>query len=166
MATNPTNPPGWLDRLSDSALASAVRDDLWLYPAVEIVHIIGFSVLVGAVILFDLRVLGVSRALAITALARHLLSWAIAALLLIVPAGLLMFSAHPHDFAGNGVFILKLCLIAAAGVNALLFHAGVYRSVAQWDTAVSSPALAKAQAALSVVLWIGVVSCGRLLAYT
>jgi hypothetical protein len=166
MQTVAADPQGWLDRLSDSSLGSAMRNDLWLYPLVEITHIVGFSVLVGAVIMFDLRVLGLSKTLAVTALARHLLTWAMAALLLIVPAGLMMFSAHPHDFAGNSVFILKLCLIATAGVNALLFHVGIYRSINQWNTDAPAPVLAKAQAALSVMVWIAVIFCGRMLAYS
>lgn len=160
------DPQGWLDQLEGSSLALAMRGELWLYPLVEVVHIIGFSLLVGAVVMFDLRVLGVSKDIAVTALARHLLPWALAALLLIVPAGLMMFSAHPHDFAGNGVFILKLCLIAAAGLNALVFHLGIYRTVSQWNTASAAPGLAKAQTVLSVAIWFTVVLCGRLLAYT
>ncbi|WP_448693715.1 DUF6644 family protein [Pseudomonas rhizophila] len=160
------DPQGWLDQLEGSSLALAMRGELWLYPLVEVVHIIGFSLLVGAVVMFDLRVLGVSKDIAVTALARHLLPWALAALLLIVPAGLMMFSAHPHDFAGNDVFILKLCLIAAAGLNALVFHLGIYRAVSQWNTASAAPGLAKAQAVLSVAIWFTVVLCGRLLAYT
>ena len=160
------DPQGWLDQLEGSSLALAMRGELWLYPLVEVVHIIGFSLLVGAVVMFDLRVLGVSKDIAVTALARHLLPWALAALLLIVPAGLMMFSAHPHDFAGNGVFILKLCLIAAAGLNALAFHLGIYRTVSQWNTASAAQGLAKAQAVLSVAIWFTVVLCGRLLAYT
>jgi hypothetical protein len=94
------------------------------------------------------------------------LTWSIAALLLVVPAGLMMFSAHPHDFASNGVFILKLCLIAAAGINAALFHVGVYRSVDRWNTAVAAPGIAKIQALFSIALWVTVILCGRLLAYT
>ncbi|MHC8367348.1 DUF6644 family protein [Pseudomonas sp. ZT5P21] len=156
----------WLDWLGDSQLGAAMRGDLWLYPMVEVVHIIGFIVLVGSVLMFDLRVLGLSKNIAVKDLARHLLTWSAAALLLIVPAGLMMFSAHPHDFASNGVFILKLCLIATAGLNAALFHVGVYRSVHQWNTVVAAPGIAKCQALLSIALWLTVVSCGRLLAYT
>lgn len=159
-------PQSWLDWLDSSQLGSAMRGDLWLYPMVEVVHIIGFAVLVGSVVMFDLRVLGLSKTIAVTALARHLLTWSIAALLLIVPAGLMMFTAHPHDFASNDIFILKLCLIATAGVNAVLFHVGVYRSVNRWNTDVAAPALAKIQALLSIGLWMSVILCGRLLAYT
>jgi len=156
----------WLDWLDASPVGSAMRSDLWLYPLVEVVHIIGFAVLVGSVIMFDLRVLGLSREIAVTALARHLLRFAVAALLLIVPAGLMMFSAHPHDFVSNNVFLLKLSLIAIAGINAALFHIGVYRSVTRWNTGVAAPAIARIQAVLSIGLWLCVVLCGRLLAYT
>ncbi|MDD1000015.1 hypothetical protein M5G20_29705 [Pseudomonas sp. TNT2022 ID1044] len=161
-----TSEPGWMDWLNDSSLGSAMRGDLWLYPLVEVVHILGFVILVGSVVMFDLRVLGVSRNIQVTALARHLLPWSLAALLLIVPAGLMMFSAHPHDFASNDIFILKLCLIATAGLNAVLFHVGVYRSVTAWDTGTPAPGVARLQALFSIALWISAILCGRLLAYT
>lgn len=157
---------GWMDWLSDSSLGAAMRGDLWLYPLVEVIHILGFAILVGSVVMFDLRVLGASRNLPVTALARHLLPWSVTSLLLIVPAGLMMFSAHPHDFASNDIFILKLCLIATAGLNAVLFHIGVYRSVTAWNTDAHAPAVARLQALFSIVIWVSVILCGRLLAYT
>ena len=52
-----------------------------------------------------------------------------ASLLLIIPAGSLMFSADPHEFLDNRFFLLKLMLIGAAGLNAVVFHFGAYRSV-------------------------------------
>jgi len=157
---------GFLGWLEATPLSQAMRSSLWLYPIVEIVHIIGFVTLVGSVAMFDMRVLGVSRSLPVQALGRHLLRWSVAALVLVVPAGLMMFSAHPHDFVSNRIFQLKLMLIAAAASNAALFHIGVYRSVAAWDRGVPAPALAKGQAIASLAIWIAVISCGRLLAYT
>ena len=153
----------WLEA---TALSQAMRGWLWLYPIIEIIHIIGFVVLVGAVTMFDLRVLGLSPHLSIYALGRHLLRWSVAGLLFIVPAGLMMFSAHPDEFANSTVFLLKLGLIGVAGVNAVLFHRGVYRSVERWNTGTAAPAAAKAHALLSIALWVAVISCGRLLAYT
>ncbi|WP_334189818.1 hypothetical protein [Noviherbaspirillum sp.] len=154
---------GWLGA---SALGQAMRGWLWLYPIIEIIHIIGFVVLVGAVAMFDLRILGFARQLPVPALGRHLLRWSAAGLILIVPAGLMMFSAHPDEFAASTVFRLKLGLIAAAGLNALIFHIGVYRSAGSWGNNAVIPAAAKVQALLSLSLWIAVISCGRLLAYT
>ena len=152
----------WLDA---SQLARAMRGSLWMYPIVEIVHIVGIVLLVGSVAMFDLRVLGFARWLPLRALGQHLLPWSVAGIAVVVPAGLMMFSAHPHDFAGNKVFQLKLSLVAVAGLNALLFHQGIYRTVEAWDRG-PAPALARTHALASLVIWIAVISCGRLLAYT
>ncbi|SEV92148.1 hypothetical protein [Luteibacter sp. 329MFSha] len=153
---------GWL---SATPLARAMRDSPWLYPAVETVHIVGFCILVGAVAMFDLRVLGWGRALPVSALGRHLLPWSAGSVALVLPAGLMMFSTQPQAFLGNPLFLLKLTLIALAGVNALVFHVGVYRSVAAWETTHPAPSLARMQASLSLVLWLAVIACGRMLAY-
>lgn len=151
--------------LAGTPLSETMRTATWLYPVVEIVHIAGFSVLVGSVVLFDLRVLGCARSLPVPELGRHLLRWALSSLLLVVPAGLLLFSAHPVELAANPAFQLKLVLIAAAGLNALLFHLLPYRTVAAWDRERPAPPAARAGAALSILLWFGVIGCGRLLAY-
>ena len=146
-------------------IARWMRESLWAYPSVEIVHIVGFAMLVGAVAVFDLRVLGLRKRLAVTELAKLALPWALGALLLIVPSGLLMFSAHASDFLDSRVFLLKMLLLFTAACNAVFFHVGPYQSVDRWDTHRPAPPAAKASAAASLVLWIGVIACGRLLAY-
>lgn len=156
---------GALDWLAGTPLSAFMRTATWAYPVVEIVHIAGFSVLVGSVVLFDLRVLGCAPALPVAELGRHLLRWALFSILLVVPAGLLLFSAHPVELANNPAFLLKLALIGAAGLNALVFHWLPYRTVASWDRARPAPLAARLGAAMSILLWLGVISCGRLLAY-
>jgi hypothetical protein len=157
--------PAWLVWVEGSALAVAMRQWLWLYPIVEIVHIAGLAILVGAAIMFDLRLLGLSRHLPVADLAGHLLRWARASLMLIVPSGLMMFSAHATEMAASPVFRLKLILIAGAALNAAAFHTRTFRSVATWNRDAEAPAAAKIAALLSMLLWTGVISCGRLLAY-
>ena len=152
--------------LDGGALGHLMRSARWLYPMVEIIHIIGFVLLVGSVLMFDLRLLGMNRQLPLTLMARHLLRWSMASLLLVVPAGLLMFSAHPQDFIDNRVFLLKMTLIMSAGLNAAVFHTGVWQGVGGWDSGRAAPASARVHAVLSMVLWLGVIACGRLLAYT
>ena len=147
------------------AIARAMRENLWLYPSVEIVHIVGLAILVGSIVMFDLRVLGLSRQIPVRALARHLLPWSVGALALIVPSGLLMFSAHAGDFISNRAFQVKMGLLLAAGINAAIFHTGPYQTVASWDTQATAPLGARASVALSIAIWISVISCGRLLAY-
>ena len=153
---------GWVEQ---SALATAMRQELWLYPAVEILHIWGFVVLVGSIAMFDLRLLGLSRGISVRLLSRHLLPWTLGALLVIVPTGLMMFMAHAGEFISNRAFVLKLTLIFAAGINAAAFHLGSFRTVQQWDSGASAPAAAKLHATLSLLIWMGVIACGRLLAY-
>src|SRR5262245_65613127 len=99
-----------------------MRQWLWLYPIVEILHILGFVVLVGSAAMFDLRLLGFSRQLPVTGMERHLLPWARLSVLVILPTGALLFVAHATEFAGNPPFRLKLPWLALAAVNAALFH--------------------------------------------
>ncbi len=146
-------------------LARAMREWLWLYPAVEIIHILGFVLLAGSIAMFDLRLLGFSRGIPVPALARHLLPWTLGSLVLIVPSGLLMFITHASDFIANPAFIAKMALLTLAGCNALAFHYGPYRSVANWSTGVTAPGTARVCAAVSLAIWTGVIACGRLLAY-
>lgn len=159
----PAGPALWV-WLETTALAAAMREWLWLYPIVEIVHIAGFVLLVGTVALFDLRVLGAARGPAVDALARFMLPWAWVGLAVAAPSGLLMFSAHATEMIENPAFQLKLALLAAAGLNAWLFHRGVFRTVYAWAST-TPPLRARFSAAASLGLWLGVIACGRLLAY-
>jgi hypothetical protein len=154
-----------LDALQEGSFAAAMRDSIWLYPAAQTVHIIGFVILVGAMIMFDLRVLGVSKRVPVRMLAQHLLPWALAALLLIVPAGFLMFSADASRLINNRAFVFKMVLLMLAATNAAAFHLGAFRSVEQWDQGTTAPRPARLHAVASLLIWLGVITCGRMIAY-
>jgi hypothetical protein len=156
---------GPLAALESAPIAVAMRHELWLYPAVEILHICGFVVLVGSIVVLDLRLLGLSRGISARELSRHVLPWTLGALIVIVPTGFLMFMTHASDFLVNRAFQVKLALIMLAGVNAALFHTGASGKYALWDRDVVPPARVKAHAVASLAIWAGVISCGRLLAY-
>ena len=155
----------WLSWVERSALAIAIRESTWLYPAVETTHILAFVTLVGAAAMWDLRLLGLSRSVPVTALGRHLLPWTRAGLLVAAPTGLLLFITDATQIAANPAFRLKLVLIAAAVLNAAAFHRWTYRSIQLWDQGVGSPFAAKLAGALSLTLWTSVIACGRLIAY-
>lgn len=157
--------PALLVWLETSELALAMRQWQWLYPIAEITHIVGIVLLVGAVAMFDLRLLGLSRSLPVRQMAGHLLPWSATGLMLVAVTGFMMFTAHATEFFENPAFILKMILIVVAGVNALLFHNGVYQSVMHWSINTDAPTSAKVSALASLVLWVGVIACGRLLAY-
>jgi hypothetical protein len=160
---------GPLGALEASGVGQAMRQWLWLYPSVEVVHIVGIGLLFGSVAVFDLRLLGLSRNIPVKKLARHVLPWTAASFVLIVPSGFLMFSAHATEFIQSDVFVLKMLLIMAAGVNAALFHTVTFRTADVWDTEemrkLPPPPSVRAAGAISLLLWISVIACGRLLAY-
>lgn len=166
------NPPpaGALGALEASGLGQAMRQWLWLYPSVETVHLVGIGLLFGSIAILDLRLLGFSRRIGVKALARHVLPWTAASFILIVPSGFLMFTAHASEFIQSPVFALKMGLILTAGLNAALFHAIVFPSVEVWDSEemrkLAPPPSVRISALVSILIWISVIACGRLLAYS
>jgi hypothetical protein len=148
-----------------SGLGEALRHSAWAYPLVEIFHIAGIVLLVGSVTVFDLRILGFGRQIPVRDLARHTLPWSIGALLLVVPSGLLLFLTDAQSVLQNPAFVLKLGLLALAGLNAAAFHLGPYQRVKAWEVGQTLPPAARLHAALSLGLWLGVIGCGRMIAY-
>lgn len=160
-----------LRNLEGSAVAEVVRQSLWLYPAVEILHIVGFATLVGAAFVLDVRLLGWLPALPLSATVRGLSRGARWSLCLVLPSGLILFIAEATTLAANPAFRLKLVLLVAAGVNAAVFHRLVLPRLGAGDenpgragAAHSLPA--RLAGLLSIVLWTSVIACGRLIAYT
>lgn len=151
----------WLEH---TALATAVREGVWLYPAVETAHVLAVATLFGAIALLDARILGASRALPLDALARHALRPAYAAFAVLVVTGSLLFASDAAALSGNPAFRTKMVLVPLAVANALAFQAGWFRRLRAESPARAPPA-AKVFAAVSLGLWIAVVVCGRLIAY-
>ena len=151
--------------LESTGVATAMREWTWAYPIVEIAHIIGFVVLVGAAFMFDLRLLGVSRWLPIPDLGRHLLRWSRAGAFVVLPTGFLMFMTNATKLAQNPIFRIKLLLIVLAGLNALVFLLWTSKSGADWSVNKPSPVVAKISAGFSLLVWSAVISCGRLIAF-
>ncbi len=154
-----------LNALQEGSFAAAMRDSIWLYPLVETIHIFGFAILVGSIVMFDLRVLGISKRISVRLLARHLLPWSLAALLLIVPTGTLMFASDAVELVGNRAFVSKMMLLMLAATNAAAFHVGSFRNVERWDQGTAAPPGARLHALASILIWAGVITCGRMIAY-
>ena len=151
----------WLEQ---SVLAHTIRQWLWLYPTIESLHLLGLALLFGSIVMFDLRLLGFSRQLWITDMAQHLLPWSYLGFAIAATTGFLLFTVDANQLAANPAFRLKLLLLTATGINAALFHFH-YRSVRLWNRGVVTPWAVRAIAAVSLLLWVGVIVCGRLIAY-
>jgi hypothetical protein len=128
-----------------------------VYPALEVAHITGIALLLGNLVLLELRVWGVARELPLPALARLALTLSVSGFGLAVFSGALMFAGQAAEMIGNGAFVLKMGLLTLAGANAGLFHAR--------DGLVKLDRIARLQTALSLGLWLGVIICGRWIAY-
>src|SRR5262245_11246214 len=149
--------------LQESRLGHAMRVSPFLYPAAEILHILGFVLLVGSIVALDLRLLGAGRAIPIQPMAQLLLPLSRIGFVLAVCMGFLLFSADAAHVVGNPAFQAKLLLIAAALANIAIAHAGHWRCQAIWRAEAYGGA--KLTALLSLLLWIGAVCAGRLIAY-
>jgi hypothetical protein len=157
-------PDGVLAWLERTALASAVREGVWLYPAVETLHVLALATLFGAIALLDARILGLARALPLDALARHALRPVHGAFAVLVVTGSLLFAADATALSANPAFRTKMVLVPLAVANALAFQAGPFRRL-RAEPSAPVPPVAKAFAASSLALWIAVIVCGRLIAY-
>jgi hypothetical protein len=127
------------------------------YPALEAAHIVGIALLVGNLVLFELRVWGMGAALAVAPLARLSLGLSLAGFGLAATSGLTMFATQFDELLANRAFVLKMGLLPVLGLNAAWFH--LRGGLRRLD------ALARAQTALSMGLWLAVIICGRWIAY-
>ncbi len=136
---------------------SALLSSAWAYPALEVVHLSGIALLIGNLVLLELRVFGLGAALPVRELARLSLSLALAGFGLAAASGLLMFASQPAELLTNRAFTLKMLLLLAAACNAGWFHGR--GSLHRLD------ALARVQMLLSTLIWLAVLVCGRWIAY-
>jgi hypothetical protein len=138
-------------------MANWIVSNPWVYPTLEVLHILGIALLVGNLVLLELRVWGFGLALPMEPLARLALLVALAGFGLVAASGLTMFAGQPAELIANRVFVVKMGLVMLGGINAAVFHAR--RGLQRLD------GIAKAQTALSLGLWIVVMILGRWIAY-
>ncbi|MBU2534094.1 MAG: hypothetical protein KKB37_15240 [Alphaproteobacteria bacterium] len=154
-----------LQALHASPVGEIVRSSSTVYPALETVHVIGIGLLFGGIFMLDLRLLGVSRGLAIRDLSRHVLPWVWAGFALNLFSGLMLFASNAVELAANISFQLKMLLLMVAGLNAGVFQLVTSRDAAQWERSSPVPASARIAAAISIAVWLSIITLGRLIAY-
>jgi len=146
--------------------ATYVRMSAYLYPAILSAHLSGIALFAGAILVTDLRLLGVM-------LRNHTISDVVGqlrwpkriGLLIVATCGILLASSKAEEYYYNVFFRTKLALLALVLVHALVFRGGVYNNTASLDQAGNIPGKAKLAAALSLVLWISIACVGRGIGY-
>jgi len=154
----------WLEA---TAPAQAISQSAWMFPAAETIHVIAIALVVGSIAVLDLRLLGLSwTRRPITEVAGEVLPWTWSSFAVAAVAGTAMFISGASKYIVDLPFQLKFVVMFLAGINMLVFHRFTYQGVAHWDRNASPPRAAKIAAALSLIFWIGVVTCGRLVSFS
>jgi hypothetical protein len=129
----------------------------YAYPVLEATHIFGIALLLGSLMVFELRVWGAGGTIGQEALARLALPVTLAGFGLAALSGGLMFWSQYEDLLANRAFLVKMALLVVAGSNAALFH---------WRGGLGvHDRIARAQSVLSLAVWMAVIVCGRWIAY-
>ena len=150
--------------IEGSPVNNWILSSQWLWPGLEILHFIGLSLLLGSMLIVDLRLVGTLRQIDIHVIHR-LLPWATLGFLINLASGILFFLGDPARYSVNIGFQLKMILILIAGLNALWFFWKLNPQIAQWEGHADTPAAAKFVAVVSLGAWFAVLLFGRLIPY-
>ena len=153
--------------LNANEYSIALRESQWMYPIIESVHVLSLTLFVGMSVLWDLRLMGVLLTpVSITETQERLIPWMMAGFVLMVVSGIVLFFGDPVRFYLNIFFRVKLVLLLFAGANAYFFHASASgHDLRSWDLAPRTPFRARLAGSLSIFLWAGIITCGRMIAY-
>jgi len=148
----------WLERLPLSEHIGFT----WWFPLLESIHVLAVSLVVGSILMVDLRLLGVAaRRYAASHMNRELIPWTWGAFCVAAVTGTGMFITRASAYLDNPAFEIKLVLLLLAAVNMAVFQFWTFRNIADWDTAAVVPVKARVAGATSLLLWTGVVLAGR-----
>jgi hypothetical protein len=152
--------------LFNSYVGTTIRESPILFPVIESAHVLGITLLVGTAAIVDLRLLGLvlrsEKVSDIVGQIEPLAWWGFAVMFV---SGFLLFCSEAEKSYGNIAFRIKLVLLLLAGLNPLIFHATIYRSVTTWNNAPVAPRQARLTAILSLTLWGAIIVAGRAIAY-
>jgi hypothetical protein len=156
-----------LHGLKETGFATAIRENGSLFPWLESVHVLGVTILIGCVGLLELRLIGLaSLNRPVSRVLKDVLPITWGAFAVAVISGFFLFASNAPTYAANSFFLGKVVLLAGAGLNAFGFHTVVERSIAKWDSAARTPIPARLSGIFSLVMWLGIVFCGRWVGFT
>ena len=157
---------GWCQWLEQTSLATAISESVWLFPIIEGSHILALPLSVGMILMFDLRLLGVSfQGGSASRLMRDVLRWSKIGFAVMFFTGAVLFMTQASKAYDNVFFRTKLVFLVMLGINAAVFQIAFYPKMDQWDVGGRTPLGARVCGGLSLIVWIGVIICGRTMAY-
>jgi len=155
---------GFVQAVEGSAINQWVMGSAWVWPVLEILHFIGLSLLLGALLVIDLRMAGFFRRINVAA-THKMLPWVFIGFGINLTTGFLFVMGDPARYTANIGFRWKMVLVLIAGLNALWFWLKVNSDMKNWEPHADTPAVAKIIAWVSLGCWFGVLLLGRLIPY-
>lgn len=138
----------------------------YAYPIILATHLSCIALFGGMILMTNLRLLGLAlNGFTVTEVVGRLRIWKRIGFLVMVTCGFLLAGSEADKYYSNPYFWIKMSLLVLLGVHGLAFHRSVYYNTAKLDEAPVMPSQAKLAAVLSLVLWIGVASFGRMIGY-
>ena len=148
----------------DSPLNQWILDTYWLWPVLEIVHFFGLSLLLGGLVIIDLRLMGYFRSLNLETI-NNLVPLVICGFSLNLVTGILFFIGDPMRYSVNIGFQIKMGLVILAGLNTLFYSWKIKPLLVNWGANSDTPNRAKVIGLISLSAWTGVLVLGRLIPY-
>ena len=155
-APAPTGP------LTGRGLGRSVMDRNWVWPASEALHFIGLWLILGIILIVNLRLLGFMRSVPYSAVHR-LLPWAALGLLINVVTGMIFVTATPDQYGENISFLWKIVFLMIAGVD--LLYITVFEGPWHVESGQDAPLRVKIAGATAIIGWVGVMYFGRMLPF-
>jgi hypothetical protein len=157
---------GWCQWLEQTRPAVALAESIWAFPIIEGCHILALPLSVGMIVVFDLHLLGLTLTGAhASKIMSEMIRWSRVGFAVMFLTGVLLFMTHAGKAYGNPFFRTKLTFLVLLGINAAVFQAVFYRRMPEWAVGGRAPFGARFCAVFSLVIWIGVIVCGRTMAY-
>ena len=158
----------WMAWLEASALAEFLRGlGIWTYGLINLAHVLGISLLFGSIALLDLRLLGAWRNIPVATIARPTVPLAATGFVLAITSGIMMLSFNTTEYHGNPFLYIKLPMVVVGLINV-----AVITRLPAWKRATAGAVEAPADrtilalaGGISLLIWLTVITCGRMIGY-
>lgn len=153
--------------LNDSNVGVAIRENDYLFPMIESLHVLSDVIVFGSIMMLDLHLLGLTfRRSDFNKVSSELLPFTWVAFVLALISGVFLFISNAVNYSANTFFQFKMVLLVLAGINMLIFQCLISQDHHRWAQQSQIPRTARLAGSISLILWLGVVLCGRWIGFT
>ena len=150
--------------LQSTALSHTMVQSPWLWPLCETLHFIGLALLIGTAGLFDLRLMGLLKAVPVSA-AMQMRPWAALGIAINLVTGTMFLAGAPDQYVANPAWWWKVLFLLIAIVNIAFFETRQGRRMLTMSGEEDTPLSFKIAGAVSIIAWLGVMYFGRMLPF-